>query len=82
MGVELAAEEKIKEAADEFLAVVRLNPDYALAHFNLGNAYARAGMLEQARLAFAEAQRLDPTNAAAAERRKVVDDLLRKRETP
>jgi tetratricopeptide (TPR) repeat protein len=36
------------KAADEFLIVVRLRPDFPEAHYNLGSAYAHQGNLDEA----------------------------------
>jgi tetratricopeptide (TPR) repeat protein len=49
-----------QDALREFREAVRLSPDLALAHNNLGNIYAEQGMYEDALREFQEALRLAP----------------------
>jgi Flp pilus assembly protein TadD len=49
----------------EFEEVIRLRPDYVLAHLNLGVAYVRQGRVYEARKEFEETLRLDPQNQKA-----------------
>lgn len=64
-GVELALQNKIADAANEFIEVTRLQPTFAPAHFNLGVALAKAGRLNDAAARFAETLRLDPKHQSA-----------------
>jgi len=72
LGVELAANEKLAEAAAQFKEVVRLRPDLAKAHFNLGVALGKQRQVEEALNEFITALRLSPTNHAA---RKYIETL-------
>jgi tetratricopeptide (TPR) repeat protein len=58
--VELQRQGALKEAADEYRAVLRLAPDYAEAHANLGAVLARAGRIDEAIASYETALRLDP----------------------
>lgn len=40
------------EAVEEYERVLRLNPNYPLAHYGLGRAYERKGLAEQARASY------------------------------
>jgi tetratricopeptide (TPR) repeat protein len=40
---------RLDEAIAEFQRVLRLNPNYALAHYHLGRAHERKGRADQAR---------------------------------
>jgi tetratricopeptide (TPR) repeat protein len=44
---------------------IQLRPDYGVAHFNLGNFYARQGRFDLAQIHFEEALRLYPNYAEA-----------------
>jgi Ca-activated chloride channel family protein len=58
-------------AADQFARL-----DTASGSFNLGNAYARAGRLEQAVAAYDDALRREPGDTAARENRDLVGSLI------
>jgi tetratricopeptide (TPR) repeat protein len=73
LGVELAVEDQLEPAAEQFAATVRLRPDFALGHLNYAIALAKLGHLEPARTHFRETLRLDPTNARAAEYLRSLD---------
>jgi protein O-GlcNAc transferase len=53
-------QEKLDDAIASYREAIRLKPDYAEAHFNLGSALAQQGNLEEAEDAFEEARRLKP----------------------
>jgi predicted Zn-dependent protease len=65
LGVELALDGTVREAAVEFLEVTRLNPNYPLGHLNLGIALAKLGRTEDAIMQFRETLRLEPSNRKA-----------------
>ena len=48
-----------------FKEVIRLDPDYATAHYNLGFAYEMLGRTEDAFEAYKQVLRLDPNHAMA-----------------
>src|SRR5262249_22644439 len=54
-----------REAAEAFREVVRLKPDHARAHHNLGVSLKDIGDLEGAKKAWRDALRSQPDNAAA-----------------
>ena len=54
----LRAEKLLKES-------IQLNPDYPMAHFNLGMTYGQEELIEEAEKEFEIALRLDPSFAAA-----------------
>jgi len=55
------------EARQEFEAVVKLNPRYALGHLNLGVALFKLGQPADAAREFEEALRLEPQLALASQ---------------
>jgi Flp pilus assembly protein TadD len=59
-GVGLLREGRFREAAEQFAAVLRLQPGHAGAHNNLGMALAGVGELDAAAERFREASRLGP----------------------
>jgi tetratricopeptide (TPR) repeat protein len=59
-GNSLLARGKTGEAAAEFEAALKLNPQYAQAHNNLGKAFFQEGRLDEAMAHFAAALSLDP----------------------
>ena len=56
---------KLDEAVAEFRAAIRLQPDYAEAHYNLGNALAAQGKRDEAVAEYRTAIRLKPDYAKA-----------------
>jgi len=54
---------------------VRINPDYAEAHYNLGIALAKQGRSEEATREFSEASRIRPSYQEA---RQALGELTRK----
>ena len=54
---------RLSEAVAEYREALRITPDYAIAHNNLGEALLRLGMAADALEQFREAARLDPENA-------------------
>ena len=55
----------LAEAERSFVAVLRLNPDYANAHYNLGVVLQRKGDLEGAERSFRAALRINPKDVSA-----------------
>jgi tetratricopeptide (TPR) repeat protein len=66
-GIEWLENKKYLEASWRFQEAIKTDPEYAIAHFLLGRAYAGLGQKELARASFAEAARLNPEFAAEAE---------------
>ena len=64
-GVGLYEEGRLEEAIAEYDQAIELDPQYALAYTNRGNAYAGLGQLQRAIQDFDEAIRLDPQDAGA-----------------
>ncbi|MFC1995184.1 fused MFS/spermidine synthase [Chloroflexota bacterium] len=64
-GVELTGQGKLDEAIDEYNEAIRLNPGYAMAYNNRGNAYAELGQFERGIEDYDEAIRLNPGYAMA-----------------
>ena len=56
---------KLEEAEDSYREALRLKPDYAEAHNNLGNVLWDQGKLEEAEASYREALRLKPDYAEA-----------------
>jgi tetratricopeptide (TPR) repeat protein len=54
--------ELLPEAIENYRKVIRLAPNWAEAHINLGVALYQSGLLDEARLAFEAAVRLEPDN--------------------
>ena len=54
------------DAVEQLERVLQLSPDYALAAFQLGLAYARAGDFDHAIQTLKRALELDPSNFSAA----------------
>ncbi|MBM3841120.1 MAG: tetratricopeptide repeat protein, partial [Verrucomicrobia bacterium] len=77
LGVELATQEKIREAQEQFATVVRINPGFARGHLNLGVALAKQSQLNEAAVHFSEALRLDPTNRLAQQYLQTLQALSR-----
>jgi tetratricopeptide (TPR) repeat protein len=58
-----ARPESLPDAADSYRRVLEGAPNWVEAHINLGVALYQMGMTEEARAAFVDAVRLDPSNA-------------------
>jgi Flp pilus assembly protein TadD len=65
IGLLLASEGRLEEAAEEFGEALRLKPDSADVHNALGITWARLGRMPDAVREFQEAVRIDPTHAGA-----------------
>jgi Flp pilus assembly protein TadD len=61
----LAFANRIPEARRQFEEAIKLKPNLAIAHFNLGVALVRQGHLADAKREFEEVMRLDPENPVA-----------------
>ena len=57
--------ETLVEASEHYQQALRLQPDYADAHYNWGNALAQQGKLAEASEHFRQALRIKPDHAAA-----------------
>jgi len=55
---------KYGPAADSYKEAIRLNPNFARAHYNRGMALSRASDAAGAKSEFQEANRLDPSLVA------------------
>ena len=58
-------EGKIQEAIAQYEQALRINPDYAQAHYDLGNAFLREGKIEEAIAQYEQALRIKPDYAEA-----------------
>ncbi len=65
LGDLLAGKGQLKEAVGADETAVRLKPDSALYHYNLGSAQQRAGAIDQAIASYTKATHLDPDFAQA-----------------
>jgi predicted O-linked N-acetylglucosamine transferase (SPINDLY family) len=61
-GLELAVEGNYEESVASYQKALRLRPDSAAAHNNLGNVFARQGKFTEAGDCFQQALRLDPAH--------------------
>jgi Flp pilus assembly protein TadD len=77
LGVELARGDHLPEAEAQFAEVVRLRPDLAKAHLNLGVALAKQRKLNEALFEFKTAQKLNPTNEVARKNIEQIEALNR-----
>ncbi len=55
----------MEEKIEAYKQAIRINPDDADAHFNLGNAYGSSGMYKEEIEAYKQAIRIDPDFAYA-----------------
>jgi tetratricopeptide (TPR) repeat protein len=83
-GSALLRQGKLDEAIGEYQEAIRLNPDYANAHNNLGIALARKGQTDEAIGQYREALRLNPDHAdahnglgIALDKRGQIDEAIR-----
>lgn len=67
LGEELGFDGQAVEARKELEQVVRLKPEYAPAHLNLGVALQQLGQTQEARTQFEETLRLEPGHKLAAQ---------------
>jgi Flp pilus assembly protein TadD len=65
VGLLLASDGRLEEAAAEFGEALRLKPDSADVHNALGVTWARLGRMPEAVREFQEAVRIDPAHAGA-----------------
>ncbi len=61
----IQAASDVEEAIEEYKQAIRINPDDATAHTNLGVAYGSSGMYKEAIEACKQAIRINPDNAVA-----------------
>jgi tetratricopeptide (TPR) repeat protein len=66
IGTSFAAQEKIDQSIDYFVKAIRMKPDFAEAHYNLGVALAKQGKWDQAIAGFSMALQLKPDLPEAA----------------
>jgi Flp pilus assembly protein TadD len=70
LAVLYAARSEFGKAREALEAAVRANPNYAIAHENLGDVYAKL-----AAMSYAKAQQLDPRNTTVAPKLALVRQL-------
>jgi Flp pilus assembly protein TadD len=58
MGIALVRQGKINEAIGHFREALKIRPNYAAVHNNLGAALAKQGRIEEATRHFSEALRI------------------------
>lgn len=71
LAVLYAQQNEYDKAREALEGAVRANPNYAIAHENLGDVYARL-----ASQSYARAQQIDPANASAPSKLALVRQLL------
>lgn len=67
LALELARQNKMADALEQFAETVRLRPEMAEAHFNYGVALAKVSRFPEAAREFRETLRLNPNDAKAKE---------------
>ena len=65
LGIALVEKGQLDQAATQFAASVQIDPDYAMAHGNLGHYFFIEGRLGDAAAQFREVLRIDPDNVEA-----------------
>lgn len=75
LGICLAQQGRLNEAANALQQALRLRPDYAAAHNNLGKVLQEQGRLDEALACFAQAMRCQPDYVVACFNRGVVHEL-------
>ncbi len=71
LAVLLAGQGQVGKARDALEMAVRTNPDYAVAHENLGDVYAKL-----AAQAYSRSLQLDPTHSGAGPKLALIQQLL------
>ena len=61
-GNEHYSQGEYEQAIDEYQRVVQINPNYALAYYNLGETYRLKGKLDDAIVFFQKGVEIDPNN--------------------
>jgi Flp pilus assembly protein TadD len=75
-GNALAAQEDFRGAAAEFAEAAKLNPNDANAQANWGTALVQLGALQDARLHYEAALRIDPANELARENIQQLEQIM------
>ena len=70
---------KYDEAIAQYSEALRINPDDADAHYNLGDALRNLGKYDEAAARYSEALRLKPDYLEA---RRSLEDLVRRTKSP
>ncbi len=78
LGVSLAAQGRLEDAAASISRAVKLNPQAVSYHANLGEVLRQAGKREEAAQALNEAIRLDPNNAQSLNNLGIIHYDMRK----
>jgi tetratricopeptide (TPR) repeat protein len=65
LGVAYVKEGRAEEAIKEYLAAIKIKPDFAEAHYNLGVAYDKEGRTEEAMKEYITATKIKPDYAEA-----------------
>jgi Flp pilus assembly protein TadD len=76
LGIALAAQGRVKDAAKHFFTALQIQPHSASAHNNMGLALAHQGQLAKAVHHFSEAVRLEPGYTDARHNLAVVSKEL------
>jgi tetratricopeptide (TPR) repeat protein len=77
LAVLYAAQGRYEEARGALVEAIRLQPDYALAHENLGDVYAKL-----AALSYSRATQIDPGDGSTADKSAAAESLIGAQETP